>query len=450
MSDPENSARILVVDDSPDTLEVLERNLTSRGYRVFTARTVGEATRILEMTPIDLVITDYKMPQVNGLDLVHYVNVNFKDTEIVMITGFPSIDGAVQAVKYGASEYIEKPFTEDELIKAVERVLRKLSERKAAHAPVDTQQLYAYGIIGQSDAMKTVYEATERAASTMANILIAGESGTGKELIARAIHYRSDRASSPFVPVNCGGIPEGLLESELFGHVKGAFTGAVTTRTGLFQAADGGTIFLDEIGETSISMQVKLLRVLQDKEICMVGDTRRRTVDVRIVAATNKNLTELIKTGLFRDDLFFRLSVITINAPPLRERGNDILLLAQHFATKFASELGRPPMEFSESAIRLLKDYHWPGNVRELENIVQRLMVMTDSGLIEAADLPAMMRNRTPQRATLHRTLEEVEKEHIRNVLASVGGNKTRAATILGIDRKTLRQKLAGNNDSTK
>ncbi len=443
MSENNSSIRILVVDDSPDTLEVLERNLTSRGYRVFTARAVGEATRILEMTPIDLVITDYKMPQVDGLDLVRYINTNFKHTGIIMITGFPSIGGAVQAVKQGASEYIEKPFTEEELLTGVDRVLRRMSERKAIHAPIDSLTQKVFGIIGESEAVHQVYLLIERAASTMANVLITGESGTGKELIARAIHYQSERASSPFVPVNCGGIPEGLLESELFGHLKGSFTGAVSTRTGLFQAADGGTIFLDEISETSAGMQVKLLRVLQDKEVTMVGDTRHRKIDVRIVAATNKNLMGLVTKGRFRDDLFFRLSVITVTAPPLRERGNDILLLARHFAARYAEEADRQPIDFSESAIRIMKGYSWPGNVRELENLVQRLMVMTDSNVVEAADLPPLMRNHIPQRARLHRTLAEVEAEHIKNVLASVGGNKTQAAKILGIDRKTLRQKMS-------
>ncbi len=443
MSENIDSVRILVVDDSPDTVEVLERTLTSQGYHVFTARAVGEATRILEMTPIDVVITDYKMPQVDGLDLVLYVNTNFKHTGIIMITGFPSIGGAVQAVKHGASEYIEKPFTEEELLTSVDRVLQRLSERKAVHAPIDTHTQKAFGIVGQSEAVRNVYRLIERAASTMANVLITGESGTGKELIARAIHYQSARASSPFVPVNCGGIPEGLLESELFGHLKGSFTGAVNTRTGLFQAADGGTIFLDEISETSAGMQVKLLRVLQDKEVTMVGDTHRRRIDVRIVAATNKNLMTLVKKGRFRDDLFFRLSVITITAPPLRERGNDILLLVRHFAARYAEEADRQAIDFSESAIRIMKSYSWPGNVRELENVVQRLMVMTDASVVEAADLPSLMRNHVPQKGQLHRTLADVEAEHIKNVLASVGGNKTQAAKILGIDRKTLRQKIS-------
>ena len=298
------------------------------------------------------------------------------------------------------------------------------------------------GLVGESEPMRAVYTAVAKVASTSATALISGESGTGKELIARAIHYSSARAPAPFVPVNCGAIPVELLESELFGHIKGAFTGATETRAGFFQTADGGTIFLDEISETSLSMQVKLLRVLQDKEICMVGSTRPRKVDVRILASTNKDLLSLVKKGLFREDLFFRINVITIEIPPLRERGDDILKLIQHFAAGFAGELGRPTPRFSEDALQVLRHYHWPGNVRELENVVQRLVVMTDGDLIEVPDLPSLMRFSALRQKGLHRTLTEVEAEHIRNVLASVHGNKTHAAKILGIDRKTLREKL--------
>ncbi len=260
--------------------------------------------------------------------------------------------------------------------------------------------------------------------------------------MARAVHYNSERKSAPFVPVNCGGIPEGLLESELFGHVKGAFTGAVDSRAGFFQTADGGTIFLDEVSETSLAMQVKLLRVLQDKEVCMVGSSRSRKVDVRIVAATNKDLLGLVRKELFREDLFFRLSVITIAIPPLRKRGNDIFLLTHHFLQKFADELDKPPLSFSDDALRILKNYYWPGNVRELENIIQRLVVMTDGDVIEAPDLPSLMRSSGIRAPSLNRTLGDVEQEHIRNVLASVDGNKTKASHILGIDRKTLREKI--------
>jgi len=441
--------RILLVDDSPDTLEVLQRNLTSQGYHVTTARSVGEATRSLELMPFDLVITDYKMPQVDGLDLVQYVHENFRDIEIIMITGYPSIGGAVQAVRLGACDYLEKPFTDADLFGAVERALDRLSARRAAAQPASTRPSEPYALTGKSEPMLRVFQAIEKAAATMANVIITGESGTGKELVARAIHYGSDRASQPFVPVNCGGIPEGLLESELFGHVKGSFTGADRSRPGFFQAADGGTLFLDEISETSPSMQVKLLRVLQDREVYMVGDSRPYTVDVRILAATNKDLESLVRKGKFREDLYFRLSVVAINVPPLRERENDTLLLANAFAHKYAAELDRPAVRFSENAIRVLMGYSWPGNVRELENIVQRLMIMSDRELVEAPDLPPLMRTSLPRPDTVHRSLAEVEIEHIRSVLSSVDGNKTRAAEILGIDRKTLREKLKALGDKT-
>jgi two-component system response regulator HydG len=433
---------ILVVDDAPDTLELLERNLTSNGYKVFTAPGAVEAIRILDSTTIDLVITDLKMPGVSGLDLIRHVRENFKDTEVMMITGYPSIAGAVEAVKTGAEEYLTKPFTDEELFLAVERALDKLHVRRATRAKPHRTPQTPHGIVSESKVIQKVFNAISKAASTSATALITGESGTGKELVARAIHYSSPRASAPFVPVNCGGIPEELLESELFGHVKGAFTGAVETRAGFFQTAEGGTIFLDEISNTSLAMQAKLLRVLEDKEICMVGSTRLQRIDVRIIAATNKDLLSLVKKGVFREDLYYRLNVITIDIPPLRERGDDILLLTHHFATKFATELGKPVPRFSDKALQVLKTYHWPGNVRELENVIQRLVVMTDEDLIETPDLPSLLRFSALREKGLDRTLAEVEAEYIHNVLASVNGNKTRAAEILGIDRKTLREKL--------
>jgi DNA-binding NtrC family response regulator len=448
MAKREKKERILVVDDAPETLEVLQRNLASKGYQVFTALGVDEAIRFLETESIDLVITDYKMPRASGMDLVRHVRENLEDAEVMMITGYASIGGAVEAVKYGAEDYLAKPFTDEELFNAVGHALDKLHTRRAGHTRSVKKVSESYGILGDSKVMLKVLDAITKAAATPATVLITGESGTGKELVARAIHYSSPRASAPFVPVNCGGIPEGLLESELFGHVKGAFTGATETRAGFFQTADGGTIFLDEISETSLSMQVKLLRVLQDKEVCMVGDTRTRKVDVRIVAATNKDLRDRIKKELFREDLFFRLSVLTIIVPPLCERGNDILIMAHHFASKFTSELGKSPLRFSDNALNALKNYDWPGNVRELENAVQRLVVMTDSDVIDAPDLPSLMRFSAPRRTGIRRTLAEIEREHIRNVLTSVNGNKTRAAEILGIDRKTLREKLKENNSS--
>jgi two-component system response regulator HydG len=442
MSSSPKKERILVVDDSVNTLEVLQRNLMSAGYKIFTAPGVHEALEILSQTGLDLVITDLKMPKVSGLDLVRHVRENFKNTEVIMITGYPSIEGAVEAVKTGAEEFLPKPFTDLELLSAVQRVLNKAKMRRptdAAHKQVAPAHK---GLLGNSQVMRKVFIAISKAASTSATVLISGESGTGKELAARAIHYSGKRSSAPFVPVNCGGIPEGLLESELFGHVKGAFTGATESRAGLFHLADGGTIFLDEISDMSMPMQVKLLRVLQDKEVSMVGSNRSRKVDVRILAATNKDLDSLVKKGLFREDLFYRVNVITINMPPLRERGNDILLLAHHFIDKFAAELVRTPPGFPDEALRNLRNYNWPGNVRELENVIQRLIVMTDGDSIDVADLPDLCRFSALRKTGFTRTLTEVESEYIGNVLASVGGNKSRAAKVLGIDRKTLREKL--------
>lgn len=338
--------RILIVDDAPNTLEVLQRNLSGAGYQTFTAASVPEAIAILDSTPVDLVVTDLKMPKVSGLDLIRHMRENFADTEVMMITGYASIPGAVEAIKTGAEEYLAKPFTDDELLGAVRRALEKLHRRRSTQARSHLTPLAPRGLIGDSPAMVKVFSAITKAASTSATVLITGESGTGKELVARAIHYCSPRSAAPFVPVSCGAIPEGLLESELFGYVKGAFTGAGESRAGFFQTADGGTIFLDEISETSLTMQVKLLRVLQDREVLMVGSSLPRKVNVRILAASNKDLLSLVKKGCFREDLFYRLDVLTIHLPPLRERGDDILLLATHFGMKFARESGGPRRVF--------------------------------------------------------------------------------------------------------
>jgi two-component system response regulator HydG len=442
MKETAKKETILVVDDAPDTLEVLQRNLTSRQYRVFTAPGVAEAIQALDQTPVDLVITDLKMPKGSGLDLVRHVRENLKDTEIMLITGYASVEGAVQAIKTGAEEYLSKPFTDEELFKAVHRVLEKLHLRTRGQRPLEGLPSVRYGLMGESQALGEVWKAIGKAASTAATVLISGESGTGKELVARAIHYKSSRSAAPFVPVNCSGIPEGLLESELFGHLKGTFTGATESRAGFFQTADGGSLFLDEISDTSLAMQAKLLRVLQEKEVYMVGARRPQKVDVRVLAATNKDLFGLVRKGTFREDLYFRLNVINISVPPLRERGEDILLLARHFAARFAKEMGKTVPRFSDTALQVLMRYDWPGNVRELENAIQRLVVMTDGDLIEIPDLPPLMRFSASRENGMNRTLAEVEKEYIQNVLARVDGNKTRAAEILGIDRKTLREKL--------
>jgi len=436
----ENRFKILAVDDSLDTLEVIQRNLTPEGYKVFTVSSVNEAVNILETHPIDLVITDLKMPIVGGLDLIRHVRENLRDVEIMMITGYPSIEGAVEAVKRGAEEYLVKPFTDKELLSAVQRMLEKLVRRRTSQSKNPLNN--SYGIIGDSKGMQDVFKQIKKAASTDATIVISGETGTGKEIVARAVHYNSDRSSAPFVPVNCTAIPNNLLESELFGHVKGAFTGAKGSRAGFFQVADGGTIFLDEIGDASQSMQGKLLRVIQNKEIYMVGSSRTRKVNTRIIAATNKDLLSLMEKGIFREDLYYRINVINIPLPALRERGNDILLMINHFLEKFSKEIDRPMLNISDDALRVLVNYQWPGNVRELENLIQRLVIITDGDFIHVTDLPALMKFYVNQKKDVNRTLADVEIEHIRHVLASVNGNKTRAAKVLGIDRKTLREKL--------
>jgi DNA-binding NtrC family response regulator len=433
---------LLIVDDVPEILEALQRKLGGQGYAVFTAPGVPEAIRLLGQAAVDVVITDMKMPRVSGLELIRYVRENLPDTEVMMITGYASVPDAVEAVKTGAEEYLAKPFTDGELYAAVARVLEKLEARRMTERKPAAGDLSRYGIVGTSAVMRKVFGEVEKAAAANATVLITGESGTGKELVARAIHYASARASAPFVPVNCGAVPEELLESELFGHVKGAFTGARETRAGFFQTADGGTIFLDEIGETNLSMQVKLLRVLQDKEIYMVGSRRPHRADVRVIAASNKDLLHLVDKRAFRDDLYYRLAVLTIEIPPLRDRGDDILLLVNFFLKKYTEEMGKDAPRLSDNVINIFREYYWPGNVRELENVIHRLVAMTDAEAIDTPDLPSLMRQRTVKEANLNRTLDEVEVEYIQNVLASVGGNKTEAARILDINRKTLAKKL--------
>ena len=449
MSQPADSERILVVDDALDTLEVLQRNLVSQGYQVLAAPSVAEGIRILEEMPVDLVITDLKMPKVSGLDLVRHVRENCKDTEVIMITGYATVGGAVEAVKMGAEEYLPKPFTDEELFAAVRRALGKLEVRRSVPEGAGQSPDMSYGLLGESEAMDEVRRTITKAAATSATVLISGESGTGKEVVARAIHYNSTRASAPFVPVNCAGIPEGLLESELFGHVKGAFTGATESRAGFFQTADGGTVFLDEVGDTSPAMQAKLLRVLEDGEVYMVGSSKPQKADVRVLAATNRALFGLVNKGVFREDLFYRLNVIRIVLPPLRDRGNDVLLLTRHFAERYAKEAARPVPRFSDKALEVLRTYRWPGNVRELQNVIHRLVVMSEGDLVEVPDLPSLMRFSALREKGLDRPLAEVETKYVRNVLASVDGNKTRAARILGIDVKTLRKKLKVGHSAT-
>ncbi len=437
---------ILICDDERSICEMLDITLRREGYKVETVNSGEVAKRKLDSALYDVVITDIKMPNIDGIEVLRHAHKVTPDSAVILITAVDDYEAAVEAVKAGgASDYIRKsPAMVDEIKLAIRRSLEKvsLSRQNFALKRDAATRNSLENIIGVSTAMEHLKDTIRTVASTQSTVLIYGESGTGKELVARAVHYTSARASAPFIPVNCGGIPEGLLESELFGYVKGAFTGATETRAGFFQTAEGGTIFLDEISETSSAMQVKLLRVLQDKEVCMVGDNRARKVDVRIVAATNKDLLSLVQKGAFREDLFFRLNVVTITVPPLREREGDVVLLLRHFAAKYAREFARPVPEFTDAALRIFNSYYWPGHVRELENVVLRLIVMTDRPRVDAPDLPAHMRFSAAREAGLNRSLAEVESEHILNVLANVGGNRSRAAEILGIDRKTLRDRL--------
>ena len=430
---------MLIVDDSAESIELIKRNLESRGYVISESSNVQSAINLLASVPIDLVITDLKMPDGNGLELVRHVSENYKGVGILVVTGFPSIEGAVESIRIGAEEYLVKTFTDKELFAAVDRVLEK--SRHARKAPVEALH-NDFGIIGESEEMYKVYNAINKVRTTDATVLITGESGTGKELVARAIHYGGKTSKAPFVPVNCGGIPDSLLESELFGHVKGSFTGAVETRAGFFQTADGGTIFLDEISNTSLAMQAKLLRVLQEKEFYMVGSKKAHKVNVRVVAATNVDLMQMVKQGLFREDLYYRLNIVSIELPPLRDRGDDILSLVNFFLARYVRELGKKPMKFTPKALKALKEYAWPGNVRELQNLVHRLVIMADEAVINVPDLPESFRYSAMRGKGLDRKLEDVERDYIMDVFAANNKNLTRTAESLGIDRKTLRERI--------
>ncbi len=429
---------ILVVDDSEETVELIRRNLESAGFSIYTASNVQAAIRSLEARVVDLIITDLKMPDGSGLEIVRHASENYKNVGILVITGFPSIQGAVESIRIGAEEYLVKPFTDKELFDSVHRVLSRLPGKKTKNV---TPAVPDFGIIGESEKMVNVFKAIAKAKTTTATVLISGESGTGKELVARAVHYGGQSSNTPFVPVNCGGIPDGLLESELFGYVKGAFTGATETRAGFFQTADGGTIFLDEIGNTSLAMQAKLLRVLQEKEFYMVGSKRQQKVNVRIVAATNVNLMQLVKSGKFREDLYYRLNIIAIDLPALREREHDVDLLTGFFISKYGTEL-KKTVRLSAKVRQAFQRYAWPGNVRELQNLLHRLVIFAEGEVIDVPDLPETFRFSAVRAKGGNRTLAQVEREHILQTLSLHQHNISRTAETLGIDRKTLREKI--------
>jgi DNA-binding NtrC family response regulator len=452
-------ARVLVVEDDAAMRDLLVEELSDAGFAVESAsggRTGVERVRRAGPSGeggIDVVVSDLRMPDLDGFDLLRDLKAGESSPHVIVITAFGSIVTAIKAVKLGAYDYITKPFEIEALVLAVEKALTERGlRREVARLQREVARPYRMGnVIGQSDAMQEVFGLVSRLAGSSASVLITGESGTGKELVARAIHFNSPRAQRPFVAVNLAAIPDTLIESELFGYKRGAFTDARTDRAGLFVEADQGTLFLDEIGELSPPLQAKLLRVLQEREIRPLGATRSEKVDVRIVAATNRDLEARLREGLFREDLFYRLNVIHVALPPLRARPEDILPLAQHFLGEAVRRAGKEGARrvtgFAQAAVKALLAYHWPGNVRELENVVERAVALCDGGEIGVDDLPAQVKER---RATdllagaLARglTLDDLEREYIEKVLAAEGGNKTRAANRLGLDRKTLYRKL--------
>ncbi len=438
---------ILVVDDDQVAAEMLAEALIKNGYNAQTATNGADAVERGRMTPFDVVITDVKMPGMDGLAVLRAFKEINPRTVVIMVTAFASITSAIQAMKEGAYDYISKPFHLDEVLLVVQRSLEQktLKEEHESFRRELQNKYRLENIIGRSPQMLDVYKVVAKAAESRSTVLIQGESGTGKELIARAIHYNSPRASRPFVAVNCASFSEGVLESELFGHVKGAFTGAITTKKGIFEEANQGTIFLDEIGDISLSLQAKLLRVLQEHQIRRVGGTESINVDIRIVAATNKDLYALMKEGSFREDLFYRLNVINITLPPLRERKSDIPLLTEYFLRKYAMENGRNSLQFSKEAMDMLMEYSWPGNVRELENVIERAVTLTSNITLTPDDLPPKLRKDIEsQEISMDSslTLDELERRYVLQILRGEKGNKKRTAEILGIDRKTLYRML--------
>jgi DNA-binding NtrC family response regulator len=444
MTASDHSIHLLVVDDSPDTRELLDRNLSSQGYAVFTAPDVAEALRILGKTRIDLVITDLKLPGVSGLDLVRHIRENLKDTEVVMITGYPSVEGAVAAVKSGAEEYLAKPFTKEELFATVRRVIEKLNLEKAG--PTDREQpaVNPLGIVGNSEPMQRVLRAISRAAAESNPVLITGENGTGKELWARVLHHLSVNSAGPLVSFSAAGIREGILERQMFGHV--VTPGGEETHPGYLHFARGGTLYIKEVSDLPEAIQAKLLQTIEERQFFPAGMTTSHPADFLLVVDTHKDLRALARCSLFRGDLFARLSMNEIHLPALRERGHDVVLLARHFLQLYSRETGGQEPSFSPSALDAIKSYSWPGNIGELANVIKHLVISADTPVIDITDLPAHMRYSAAKAVTLNRSLAEMEAEHIRNVIAGVGGNKTRAAEILGINRKTLRDKLKQSN----
>ena len=447
---PDNVGPVLVVDDELEMRTLLQDVLQDEGLRVTVAANGSEALKQLGEEHYAVVLTDLRMQEMQGIDLLREIKRTYQDINVIVMTAFGSVDTAIEAMKEGAYDYLTKPVKNEELLRVTNRAVREAAlRREVTLLRREVLKEYSFHqILGKSKPMREIFDLIRRIADSVTNVLITGESGTGKELVAKAIHYNSDRRDAPFVPVNCAAIPDLLLESELFGHLKGAFTDAKADKRGLFEEAQKGTLFLDEISELPVMLQSKLLRAIQEREVRRVGATRSVSVDVRIIAATNVNLAEAIKAKQFREDLYYRLNVIEMRLPPLRERKEDIPLLVEAFLRRCAETRRKGVKGMTESALALLIDYHWPGNVRELENVIERAVTLTLQDQIISDDLPSTIQGTRGDRRLIDeatertRSLGEVEHEYILRIMDKTGGNKYQAAQILGIDRKTLYRKL--------
>jgi len=441
--------KILVVDDEERICEAVKRALERRGYQVDSRLSALDALEAVRKGTPDMVICDIKMPDMDGMSLLERIREHDPSILVLMITAHASIESAVEAVRKGAQEYIPKPFSPAQIRFLVERAFerKRLIEQNLYLASELGHAQVRNVVKGTSPVMRRMFDLVAKVAGSDSSVLITGESGTGKEVVARLIHFGGARAGAPFVTVNCSAIPNDLLESELFGHMRGAFTGALYSKRGSFEQADGGTLFLDEIGDMRPEMQPKILRVLEDRRVKRIGSEDEVAVDVRVVAATNKNLREEIKAGRFREDLFYRLDIVRLEIAPLREHREDVPVLARHFLKVFCGEMKKPPTDFSDEALRLLADHDWPGNVRELRNAVERALIFAGPGeLIRNSHFPPGLRERAGARSQTDvkdlRSLQQVERTHIRAVLEACAGNKVRAAQILGVSPSTIWRKL--------
>jgi DNA-binding NtrC family response regulator len=453
------SEKILIIDDTAYILELLSEFLGAKGYEVTIARDGATGIAGLEKDSYDLVLTDLKMPGLGGMDVLNYVISHCPETICIILTGHGSIKNAVEAVKAGAYDYLTKPVDLEEIQIAIQRAIEfRNLKRENVLLRNQLRKKYKFdNIIGDSGPMQKVFQTIEKVADSDSTIMILGESGTGKELVARALHYNSSRAKGPIVPVNCAAIPSELLESELFGHEKGAFTNAIRTRIGRFELAQGGTIFLDEIGDMDPVLQSKLLRVLQDRAFERIGGTRTIQVDIRVITATHRNLKKAVENGHFREDLYYRLNVIPIEIPPLREHKSDIPLLVHHFIDQFNRSKKRNILGIEEEALKKLKDYEWPGNIRELENMIERIAILTNNEVITLSDLPERIQKIPPQDQSLpldipeegiflDTAVNEFERKLILQALIKTGWVKNKAAQLLNLNRTTLIEKIKRQN----